>query len=184
LEGEIGDEESEGSFEGGLGDGVAEVLEGTSKTSATNNPINNTPEVFIKTSDPESSLSLDSIKESWAQVLAEVLITNKPLESILRQATLVSFDGQTILLESPYKFHSERLSLNSNKLILEEIMIKIFNQKILYKCSLSSVPKVKKNMDDAFSTGESLTDYNVTAPENLTDGDLLSLFNGGVPVTR
>jgi DNA polymerase-3 subunit gamma/tau len=125
-------------------------------------------------------ITLTDIQDAWNQVTAEVSKKNKPLESLLRQAVLVSFQDGVLNLESAYKFHTERLSQNTNKLMIEEVLKTVFNQKILYKCSLSTNVARKIAKQEA----ESLTDYNVVSPKELSGDDLLALFNGGVPITN
>jgi DNA polymerase-3 subunit gamma/tau len=127
----------------------------------------------------EASISIHEVKQKWLDVIKTASTENKTIETLLRVIRPRSTNNDIITFEVDFKFHAERLDNNKNKLIIEKILYSVFGQKLLYKCVIEN-----KRVINGFNEGEvqNLTDYNVAPPKDLSPDDVLSIFDGGVPI--
>lgn len=79
-----------------------------------------------------------SINGKWQHVLMEVKTKNNTLHAVLRVSN-PSFEGDVLVLTFPYKFHKERIEEKKNKMLVEEIVKKIYsNPNIEIRCNMES----------------------------------------------
>lgn len=128
----------------------------------------------------ESKVSIDEINKNWQEVVKAASAENKTLETLLKVIRPVSINNDVITFEVDFKFHAERLDNNKNKLIIEKILYSVFGFKLFYKCIIQN----KRTINGFNVEGgvPNLTDYNVSAPKDLSSDDVLSIFDGGVPI--
>ncbi len=92
---------------------------------------------------PPEALSVNSLREHWAAVLARVRVYDKIAEALLRDAEPVKVDGNLVVLGFYYQVHVERFEKEASiKTMIEKAVGDIFQQKCIVKCVLS--PKKQK----------------------------------------
>jgi len=94
-------------------------------------------------SAPPGTLSVDSLRASWRNVLARVRPYDKMAEALLRDAEPLKVDGDVVVLGFYYQGHAERFEKQANgKAMIEKALTDIFQVKCRVKCVLS--PKKAK----------------------------------------
>lgn len=128
----------------------------------------------------EGIVSVDEIKERWSEILKASSKENKPVETLLRVVRVVGIEENVVVFEVDFKFHSERLNSNKNKIYIENLLCSTFNNKLFFRCVI-----LNKRSTNGFNEGqkveEDLTDHNVSIPTDMSSGDILSIFDGAVP---
>ena len=83
-------------------------------------------------------------------------------------------------MEVDFKFHAERLNSNKNKLYIEDLFYSVYKNRLFFRCVVEN-----KRSTNGFNEGQKisddLTDHNVSIPADMSSGDILSIFDGGVP---
>lgn len=138
------------------------------------------PEVTEEFMETDSIVSIDEINQRWSEVVNSASIDNKTLVTLLKVIRPVSINNDIINFEVDFKFHAERLDNNKNKLVIEKILYTVFRTKLFYKCTIQNKRKV--NGFNVEGEVPNLTDYNVVAPKDLSSDDVLSIFDGAVPL--
>ena len=91
----------------------------------------------VQTSEvPPSGVDLGVIVDGWAKVLARVKEYNHALLSSLRLGRLVTLENNELVLAFPYSFHKQTVDALKNKIVIEQVLEEIFNQKIRIKAFL------------------------------------------------
>jgi len=93
-----------------------------------------------ETDSPQAAktLTVDALREGWARVLARVRPYNKMAEALLRDAEPVKVEGELVVLGFYYQGHVERFEKQVNaKVMIENALAEIFQQKCRVKCVLS-----------------------------------------------
>lgn len=123
-----------------------------------------------RTSRTESAVaSVDSVLESWGDILREIRPYNHSIEALLRSCKPKSFENGVLTLAVSYAFHKERLETPKNKDILQKVLSNKFGGTVRVNCELTS------------REGENLTDKNVEAPKDeKVVKDAIDVFDGGV----
>lgn len=81
-----------------------------------------------------SNLKIDHFKSRWTEVVQEVMPINSSLAAFLRIAVLKDFDGEYLTLAFKFRFHQERISDHKYRTIVEKVLAKVHDQKVLIKC--------------------------------------------------
>lgn len=87
-----------------------------------------------KSAPVNSNLNLDHFKSHWTEVVQEVMPINTSLATFLRIAVLKEFDGEYLTLAFKFRFHQERIADHKYRVIVEKVLAKIHDQKVLIKC--------------------------------------------------
>jgi DNA polymerase-3 subunit gamma/tau len=75
----------------------------------------------------------------WHHFLMEIKTKNNTLHAFLRVASPV-FSDEELILSFPYKFHKEKLEESKNRIIVEEVIEKVYGQQYRIKCLLNDQP--------------------------------------------
>ena len=80
----------------------------------------------------QSELDLISIKHGWNEVLTKIKEKKISVYTLVCEGDLFKFENSilTILFKKGYSFHKEKLEEENNRRILEEVLLKIFKNKI------------------------------------------------------
>ena len=128
----------------------------------------------------EGVVSLEDLKSSWDEVLKRSAKENKSVETLLRVIRLVGIEENVVVMEVDFKFHAERLNSNKNKLYIEDLFYSLYKNRLFFRCVVEN-----KRSTNGFNEGQKisddLTDHNVSIPVDMSSGDILSIFDGGVP---
>jgi len=128
----------------------------------------------------EGVVSLENLKSSWDEVLKRSAKENKSVETLLRVIRLVGIEENVVVMEVDFKFHAERLNSNKNKLYIEDLFYSVYKNRLFFRCVVEN-----KRSTNGFNEGQKisddLTDHNVSIPADMSSGDILSIFDGGVP---
>ncbi|MBU4421719.1 DNA polymerase III subunit gamma/tau [Candidatus Parcubacteria bacterium] len=109
---------------------------------------NNAKEKTSGSREP-NSIGLEEIRERWQEVLNKVKDYNHSLPFVLNTATLLDFDGKTLLLGIRFKLHKEKLEDGKNREILTNILKSVYNKDILIVAKLNETPgEVSNEIDD------------------------------------
>ncbi len=85
-----------------------------------------------------SNLDVESLRENWNRVLANIRQRNKMAEALLKDAEPVKIEGNQIILGFRHEVHAERFEKQANgKELIEKALKEIFNQQYRVKCVLS-----------------------------------------------
>lgn len=71
-------------------------------------------------------IEFETIQKKWHEVVARVEKGSPSLLIILKSATLVKLEGDTLLLSVPYKFHKAKLSDKTNQRKIEALMSEVY----------------------------------------------------------
>lgn len=85
---------------------------------------------------PADFLDLGKIVDHWVEVLRRVKDYNHSLISSLRLGRLVRLEGAELHLAFPYNFHKETIEARKNRLVVEQVLEEVFNQKLKIKVLL------------------------------------------------
>ena len=95
------------------------------------------PPSLIKEGEKRSSsLDLGMILDKWAEVMTRVKDYNHSLLSSLRLGRVVSISGAELVLAFPYNFHKETIEARKNRLVVEQALTEVFNEKLKIKACL------------------------------------------------
>ena len=106
-----------------------------------------------KNGDPGTEFSM----EMWQRVLFGVKNKNISVEALLRSSKPLSFDGKNLQLGVYYKFHKERLEVNSYRKTLEEVVESVVGAPVRIICILTQPPK-KELVTEVKEQGNALTE--------------------------
>jgi len=128
----------------------------------------------------ESLIDLEQVKSKWNEVLSISAQENKSVETLLRVVRVVSVEENTLVFEVDFKFHLERLEANKVKLYIENLLCSIYQNKLFFRVIVENKRSTNGFNGDK-KIEEDLTDHNVSFPTDLSQGDILSIFDGAVP---
>ena len=95
------------------------------------------PPSLIKEGEKRSSsLDLGMILDKWSEVMTRVKDYNHSLLSSLRLGRVVSISGAELVLAFPYNFHKETIEARKNRLVVEQALTEVFNEKLKIKACL------------------------------------------------
>ncbi|MFC1721534.1 hypothetical protein ACFL0Z_01320, partial [Patescibacteria group bacterium] len=88
-----------------------------------------------KTSEaiPEKT-SLGNIEGKWPQVIEEIAPVNNSLAAFLRMCVLKKMEGEYLTLAFKFRFHKEQIAEHKYRRLVEDVMKKVYQEKILLKC--------------------------------------------------
>jgi DNA polymerase-3 subunit gamma/tau len=96
-------------------------------------------------------LTLEEIKEKWAEILEEIKKYNHSIFTFLRTAELISLGKNVFTIGFKYKFYQERINDRKNKEIIENVLENILKQKIILKIEIISEEKnSSKEIEETF----------------------------------
>jgi hypothetical protein len=84
----------------------------------------------------------------WQRLLLEVKAKNNTLYACLRVAVPEFVNDGTVKLIFPYKFHKERVEESKNKHLIEELLIKIYEQELPVKCEIAGNEQSNQKISD------------------------------------
>ena len=79
-------------------------------------------------------LSLEAMIDSWPRIRADVKAVNRRIEALLQQIDPVSIAGTKVTLVSPYEFHRNRVNTDEVRIVIEEVIGRIFREKVTVSC--------------------------------------------------
>ena len=104
-----------------------------------------------------AAIDLGGILDRWAEVLSRVKEYNHSLLSSLRLGRIVSLDGDDLHLAFPYNFHKENIEARKNRIVIEQVLSEIFNEKLKIKAFLErELPAAESGAGDKDLVGEAL----------------------------
>jgi DNA polymerase-3 subunit gamma/tau len=96
-------------------------------------------------------LTLEEIKEKWAEILEEIKKYNHSIFTFLRTAKLISLGKNVFTIGFKHKFYQERINDRKNKEIIENVLENILKQKIILKIEIISEEKnSSKEIEETF----------------------------------
>ena len=125
-------------------------------------------------------LNLEEIQSKWDEVLKISAKENKSVETLLRVVRVIKVEENTLVFEVDFKYHSERLEANKTKLYIENLICSVYNNKLFFKVVVENKRSTNGFNGDTKVTND-LTDHNVSLPTDMSQGDILSIFDGAVP---
>jgi DNA polymerase-3 subunit gamma/tau len=72
--------------------------------------------------------------DSWPRIRADVKAVNRRIEALLQQIDPVSIAGTKVTLVSPYEFHRNRVNTDEVRIVIEEVIGRIFREKVTVSC--------------------------------------------------
>ncbi len=111
-----------------------------------------------------SNLKLSDIEAKWAEVLEAVMPLNHSVAAFLRAGVLQSFSENYLTIAFKFRFHKERFADRKHRLIVEEVIEKVYGEKILIR------PEVDDSLIADTPVAEKQEVANVEeAPKNVAD---------------
>lgn len=95
----------------------------------------------------ESSISLDDTKEKWNDFMSKIEKKSTSLSFILKTATLEKIDGNTIIISVAFAIHKDKLMSAECKKNIEEILLNVYNTKILIDVIVNQVDEPNPKID-------------------------------------
>lgn len=84
-----------------------------------------------------NGFSIGNIKSNWNDVLKEMKPYNHSISAFLGASLPQELNGDVLTIATKYNFHKERLEERKNKILIEEVLEKVFGKKIVVKCVLN-----------------------------------------------
>ena len=81
-------------------------------------------------------IDLGMVVDGWAKVLARAKDYNHSLLSSLRLGRIVRIEGDMLVLAFPYSFHKQTVDALKNRIVVEQVLEEVFNEKIRIKVFL------------------------------------------------
>jgi len=128
----------------------------------------------------DSNISLEEIRSKWEDLLKISAKENKSVETLLRVVRVIKVEGNTLVFEVDFKFHLERLEANKTKLYIENLICSVYGNKLFFRVVVENKRSTNGFNGDT-KPNEDLTDHNVSLPTDISQGDILSIFDGAVP---
>jgi DNA polymerase III subunit gamma/tau len=83
---------------------------------------------------PVDGLHLEAMVDAWPRIRADVKAVNRRIEALLQQIDPVAIAGNRVTLVTPYEFHRNRVNTDEVRLVIEEVIGRIFNEKVTVSC--------------------------------------------------
>jgi DNA polymerase-3 subunit gamma/tau len=83
---------------------------------------------------PIDGLHLEAMVDAWPRIRADVKAVNRRIEALLQQIDPVAIAGNRVTLVSPYEFHRNRVNTDEVRLVIEEVISRIFKEKVTVSC--------------------------------------------------
>lgn len=107
-------------------------------------PAKREPEVMVPLNTQEKAvphvslglLTLDKLVEHWPDFIAATKPHNHSVAGVLRSSRPKSVEGGIVTIEAFYKFHQEKLADIQTKLVLSEVLKKLFGEKVKIEITL------------------------------------------------
>lgn len=128
----------------------------------------------------DSVLTIDEVQEKWSEVIKVCGQENKSIETLLRVVRVIKVEENTLVFEVDFKFHLERLEANKTKLYIEELLCSVYRNKLFFRVVVENKRSTNGFNGDEKITND-LTDHNLSIPTDMSQGDILSIFDGAVP---
>jgi len=123
-----------------------------------------TKSVKPDTAKGSQNISLPDIEGKWSEVISEVMPINHSLATFLRMGELRGVEGEKLVLAFKFRFHKEQVSEHKYRVVVEEVMEKVFGQKIFLACQVDDSlvnEKPPKKAEPVANVSE--------APENVAE---------------
>ncbi len=91
---------------------------------------------IVKSTQSEQSASLEKVSSKWGEVIEEVMPVNHSLATFLRMGELKGVEGEHVMVAFKFRFHKEQVSEHKYRKIVEEVMEKVYDQKLLLRCQV------------------------------------------------
>ena len=88
----------------------------------------------VRTGAPASGLHLEGMIERWPKIRADVKAVNRRIEALLQQIDPIAINGNHVTLVSPYEFHRNRVNTDEVRMVIEDVIGRIFAQKVSITC--------------------------------------------------
>jgi DNA polymerase-3 subunit gamma/tau len=134
----------------------------------------------VKSVPATSTVSLEDVKEKWAEVIIKVMPFNHHLSSFLSKANPIGIEGNKLVLEVKYSFHKDRIEDPKSRVALGKIFMEVVGANLTPSCEINSKLNITKlqgaviKQADAIEKKEQITDNVI---ENISiasvDSDLL-----------
>jgi hypothetical protein len=166
------------SFEGNVnGEGVKAPDCGDSVGVARNTEIReSSSDDYIDTS--ESSGQDTNISNTWDKIMAEIQDKKKSVWVLLRDAELLNFADNEVVLEFPgnYLIHKERLEKPEEKRIIEACIEKVTGKKIPVRLTISKNGRrmMERNKDER-TESDIINDPIVKRTREIFDGSIVNI---------
>ena len=100
-----------------------------------------------------NDISLNLVKDEWCDILEDVKLHNHSLTAFLKTCQPVAINGNEISISCEYSFHKDKLNKIENKTIIENVMKKILDIKVLVKfIAQEEAEKMGYNLDKNMSS--------------------------------
>jgi DNA polymerase-3 subunit gamma/tau len=88
--------------------------------------------------DAAVSLTPQSLRERWAEVLNKLRPRNLSLEALMRSCEPMDVAGDTIVLGFDHKFHRDKIDEEQNRRAVEDVLEEILGRRYRVRCVLKS----------------------------------------------
>jgi DNA polymerase-3 subunit gamma/tau len=82
---------------------------------------------------PESSITLDLVRNSWSRITKATLPVNHSIAAFLSNCEPVKIENNTIIIATKYNFYKDKLNDKSIRSTIEEVIGKILNSSVKVK---------------------------------------------------
>ncbi len=96
--------------------------------------------VMESVATPSNSPDIVTIKDKWNYILETIKPYNYSLEALLKQAKLLSCDGDLVILEVPYSFHQRIVESPKSRGLLESVLADVLGRSIKVSTVLGKRP--------------------------------------------
>jgi DNA polymerase III subunit gamma/tau len=83
---------------------------------------------------PVDGFHLEAMVDAWPRIRADVKAVNRRIEALLQQIDPVAIVGSKVTLVTPYEFHRNRVNTDEVRLVIEEVIGRIFSEKVTVTC--------------------------------------------------
>lgn len=125
--------------------------------------VSSEPQVVSSDELADGELDFDKVKGSWPQLLNFVQNDNKSIWALLRESAPYSSAGNRVRLRFNYEFHCGKISLNQNRIYVEQNMSRLLGQNVIIECFYENQEKTAANEENQLTPEEDRRHKNITS---------------------
>ncbi len=101
--------------------------------------------VLASVSSDCTSLTIDALRDRWAELLDALRERALPLEALMRSCEPVAVEGDVVTLGFDHSFHRSRVEEEQNRRVVEDVLAEITGRGYQVRCVLAREGRVGEN---------------------------------------
>lgn len=108
--------------------------ESISRTESAKEETPSTPPPAPDNAAPTGGLSLESLRNRWGQVRADVSAVNVRIGALMSEMDPAALEGNKVILTVPYPFHAGKMNSDDTRPIVEDVLSRVMGTPLTLEC--------------------------------------------------